>query len=343
MNFRLHTLLATTALAAAAGHAGAAPRVAADILPVQSIAARVMAGVGAPDLIVPPGASPHGYAMRPSEARMLGDADIVFWSGKGLAPWLEGPIESLAGDAIVLDLTQAPGVRLLAFREGATFEPHVHDDAHDHTEGAHDEHDHDEHDHDEHGDEDHAHEDHAHEAEADHHHEGNDPHIWLDPENAVAMAEAMADVLATSDPDNAETYRDNAASFQEDIANLETEISEELAPVSEKHFVVFHDGYHYFEARFGVEASGAISLSDASTPSAARVAEIRDRIRSGDITCVFAEPQFDPALIRTVIEGTEARAGTLDPLGSHLTPGPDLYPELLRNLADNMSSCLAGE
>lgn len=317
----------------------AGPRVATDIPPVHSLAAAVMVGVGAPELILPPGASPHDYAMRPSEAARLEAAEVVFWVGEGLTPWLETALDALAADAVKVALMDAPGLRQLPFRQGAAFEAHDHGDE-DH---AADEkaagHDHD-HDHAKQAEEthaDHAHGDHGHEG---HDHGAFDPHVWLDPRNAAAMVDAMAEALAGADPANAAAYRANAARLRVDLAALEEEIGAAVAPARGKPFVVFHDAYHHFEARFDVEAAGAISLSDASAPGPARLDELRRLVRDLGVVCVFAEPQFDPKLAALVVEGTEAEVAVLDPLGSAIEPGPALYPALIRSVGAALTGCL---
>lgn len=307
---RRHRIVAAAIALATCAPALAAPQVTTDIAPVQSIVAAVMAGVGSPDLIVPPGASEHGYALRPSEARALAAADLVVWIGPQLTPWLAGPIAALAGEAPLLTLTDAPGVRLLDVREGGPFE------AHDHP-----------------TDEDHAGHDHAEAA-------GADPHVWLDPLNAAAIATAVATELGAIDPANAGAYADNAEAFAAEMAALTAELEARLAPLRDRPFFVFHDAYQYFEARFALPAAGAVALSDAEPPSASRVTEIRDRIAQADIACVFTEPQFEPRLVATLIEGAPTRTGALDPLGAGLDPGPGLYPALLRGLADDLVACL---
>lgn len=158
--------------------------------------------------------------------------------------------------------------------------------------------------------------------------------------NARLWLGVIAEVLGAADPDNAETYRANASAGQAEIDALIAELEEVLAPVAGRGFIVFHDAYQYFEARFGMAAAGSITLSDATTPSAARIAEIRARIAELDAACVFAEPQFEPRIVQTVIEGSDARSGVLDPLGADLDLGPDLYPSLLRGMATALVDCL---
>lgn len=347
------------------------PRVAVDVTPVHSLVARVMEGVGEPNLIVQPGASPHGYSLRPSEAAALQQADLVFWIGQDLTPWLEDAIDTLASDAVVTTLLEADGTTLLEFREGALFEAHDHDEHGDeeHDDHGHDEanaegheHNHDEHAHEEHGEhkhaghaddskDDHGHDDHAeekhadhddhdHEEHAGHDHGAHDPHAWLSPQNASTWLNVIAAQLSTADPDNAGAYFANAAAAREDMAALSAEVNAMLEPVRGGSFIVFHDAYQYFETDFDFPASGAISISDASDPSPARIAEIQGRIRDEGVDCVLAEPQFNPGLVETVLEGTEANTGVIDPLGAALEPGKDLYPQLIRNMANTLAECL---
>ena len=365
-----------------------APNVAVDIAPVHSLVARVMDGVGAPKLVIQPGASPHEYNLRPSEAAALQEADMVFWLGEDLTPWMEGAIDTLAEGATVTTLLETDGTVLLDFRENALFEAHDHGDEdhadhddhddhadhddhdhddehaeeddhahddhdHEHDEHAHDDDDHDdahdehahdddhdheehaEHDHDDHADEeDHGHDDH------DHAHGEHDPHAWLSPDNASTWLNVIAAQLSAADPDNAGAYFANAAAARAEMDALSAEVAETLEPVRGGSFIVFHDAYQYFEDSFDFPASGAISLSDASDPSPARIAEIQGRIREEGVDCVLTEPQFNPGIVDTVLDGTDANTSVIDPLGADLEPGSDLYPQLIRNMAKSLASCL---
>ena len=296
------------------------PNVAADIAPVHSLVSRVMDGIGAPKLVVQSGASPHGYRLRPSEAKALQDADLVFWMGEELTPWLDSALKTLASKASITTLMDQEGVILHDFRESVLFEAHDHSDHDD--EKDHSDHD-DEKDHDDHDD-----------------HGGHDPHSWLSPENAKLWLNIIASKLSVSDPENAATYFMNAAAGQTEIEEMITEVSATLKPVQGGKFVVFHDAYQYFENDFDFYASGAISLSDASDPSPARVAKIQKRIRDEGIQCVLAEPQFKRGLVATVMEGSEATASVIDPLGADLKTGPKLYTQLIINMAKTLRNCL---
>lgn len=332
--------LAALALALlAAGPAAAAPRVIADIAPIQSILAAVTAGVSEPGVILPPGASPHGHSFRPSEARAIDQADLIVWVGPALTPWLERPLASLGSGAAQLQLTTAPGVLVLPVREGANFEP----DDHDHDHGAEAGHDAAQHDAAEAGhaaaDQDHG----DHDDDDDHAGEGQiDAHIWLDPANATAIAAAAAAELSALDPQNASAYAANAAAFATRTEALRAEIAATLAPVHGRGFIVFHDAYQYFERAFDLPAAGSIALNDGAPPSPGRVAELRARILDSQVACVFSEPQFEPKLIATLTEGTPVRTQPLDPEGGGLASGADLYPALMRGLAAAFARCLAG-
>jgi len=297
------------------------PQVATDIPPVHSLVSQVMGDLGTPKLIVPPGTSPHGYAMRPSEARALQDADVTFWMGPDLTPWLGRAIKSLTGNAINVALSNSEDLVRHPFRTGATFDSHDHHDHGDHGDEHKEAH---KDDHGDHGDE----------------HEGLDPHLWLDPDNARILLGVISSTLAGLDPTHADTYRANAAQAKKAIAALTHELDAALQPIRGRPFIVFHDAYQYFEHRFDVDASGSVALGDASSPGPARIAAIRQKVQTLGAHCVFSEPQFRSKIITTVIEGTTARSATLDPLGATLKPGPELYSQLLRNLGDNLLTCL---
>ena len=296
------------------------PSVAVDIAPVHALVARVMDGVGAPNLIIPPSASPHEYSLRPSEAKSLQDADLVFWVGEDLTPWLEKSIDTLSRNAEIITLLDQSETKLLKFRESALFEAHDHDD-------------HDDHDHDK------AHDDHDdHEG---HNHGTHDPHAWLSIDNAQSWLNVIAAKLSAVDPENAGVYYGNAASAIAELDAVEKEINATLDPVRGNRFVVFHDAYQYFENSFEFFAAGAISLSDASDPSAARIAEVQGRIKNEGIDCILSEPQYNANMVATVLSGTDAKTGVIDPLGSSLEPGPNLYTELVYDMAETLAGCLS--
>lgn len=313
--------LGFTASLMACGPAFAAPDVVASIKPLHSIVAAIMQGAGQPELLVEGAGSPHSYSLKPSKAEALQKANVVFWIGPGLEAFLDKPLDALAGKAKVIEMDKAAGITLLPSREGGAFEPHMHDE--DHDADAHDDHHHDEHEHEEHD-------------------EAFDMHIWLDPENAKAMAKTVAETLSQQDAANAALYAKNLAAFDARVDDLDKQLTTELAAVKNKPFIVFHDGYQYFEHHYKVTVAGSITVSPETAPGAKRLGEIHAKVKELGATCIFAEPQFTPKLISVVAEGTKARTGVLDPLGTDLNDGPDLYPSLMKNMASAITTCLKG-
>lgn len=318
-------LFALAVLHSAPG-AYAAPEVVVSIKPIHALVAGVMGGIGTPRLIVEGGASPHTYQMRPSEAEALQTADLVVWVDETLEAFLERPIASLGAGAEIVTLHQAAGMRLLRNREGGIWDSsstQLHDD-----ENA-DTHD-DAHDSEDHG--------HGH----DHAHGELDAHIWLDPRNAARVVEVVAEALTRIHPEAAAAYRRNAASMQARIAALETSLREQLAPVRRHAFVVFHDGYQYFEHAFELNGIGAVTLDPTRLPSAKRLTSLRRALVERDVRCLFTEPQFEPRLALTVIEGTEVRTAVIDLLGADVAAGPDAWFGIMRSLGDSIAGCLGG-
>ena len=307
------------------------------IKPVHSLVSSVMEGVGTPTVIIEGAGSPHTYSLKPSQARQLQDADLVFWMGDELETFLEGPIKNIAKSATSIKLIDSHGLKKIKFREGGMFDEH--DDHDDH--GGHDDHGHDKHAKDDH--DDHGHDKHAKGGHDDHGHGEFDPHVWLDPINAKAIVHEIEEALVKVDPKNAKKYEANADRIAKEMDKLVEELREQLKPVQEKGFIVFHDAYQYFEQRFGVSAIGSITVSPEVMPGAERVSELRKKIMDLSATCVFSEPQFEPKLLRTLVEGTGARTGVLDPLGASLTKGPDLYSQLVREMANSLKRCLSAK
>jgi zinc transport system substrate-binding protein len=301
------------------GLAGASPlpaaanelRVVVTIKPVHSLAVAVMEGAGAPILLLKGASSPHSYSLRPSDAKTLSTADIIVRVSDNLESFLDKPLASLSQNAKLITLAEIPGIKLLPVRESGAFE--LHDD------GGHDA-----------------------EARAGYEHEEHDAHLWLSPDNAAAIADRLAGALGEVQPEQADRFKSNAARLKQRLTALDTELRTDLAPVKGKSFVVFHDAYHYFEEHFGLEAAGSITISPERQPGAARIKAIRAKIARGSSACVFSEPQFEPKLVRTIVEGTDARTGVLDPVGASLPEGKDQSFQVMINLAKALNGCLAG-
>jgi zinc transport system substrate-binding protein len=343
--------------------ANAELKVVTSIKPIHSLASYLMDGIGKPELIVDGYASPHGFSMKPSHAKMLQNADLIFWVGEDLENFLEKPLKSIAKKAEKIELIEIKGLNVLKFRERNIFDEHDHGhDDHDKKEDDHDDHDHDDHgkkeddhddhDHDDHGKkeddhDDHDHDDHGKKEEHDDHddhdgHEGHahgefDPHIWLDTMNAKAMLNEMAEHLIENDPKNEAKYKSNLDKALKDIDKLTIEVMTELN--NSVSSIVFHDAYQYFEKRFNVNVLGAFTVNTDVMPGAEQLAEIREIIEHDKVACVFSEPQFNPDIINAVAKDMKIKTGVLDPLGATLDSGKDLYFKLIRNMSASFKGC----
>jgi len=307
-------------------------KVVASIKPIHSLASYLMDGIGKPDLIVDGYASPHGFAMKPSHAKMLQNADLIFWVGEDLENFLEKPLKSIAKKAEKIELMETKGLKKLKFRERNIFKEHGHDEhkEHGHKEDKHDDHKHDEHK--EHGHKEDKHDDHHGHAHGEH-----DPHIWLDPINAKAILSEMAEHLIEKDPNNASAYKANLKKAHKALDNLTKKIKSDLK--GDFKSIVFHDAYQYFEKRFDVNVLGAFTVNTDVLPGAEQLAEIREIIEHDKVTCVFSEPQFNPDIIKAVAKDMKISTGVIDPLGATLDPGKDLYFDLIRNMYASFKSC----
>ena len=325
-------------------------KVVASIKPIHSLASYLMNGVAKPDLIVDGYASPHGFAMKPSHAKMLQNADLIFWVGEDLESFLEKPLGSIAKKAEKIELMQVKGLQILKFRERNIFDDH---DDHGHDDHGkkddHDDHDHDSHakkeDHDDHDDHDHdshakkdGHDEHeGHDDHEGHAHGEFDPHIWLDPINAKVILFEMSKHLIENDPKNEKIYRDNLSKGYKEIDKLTKDVSSELS--NSVASIVFHDAYQYFEKRFSVNILGAFTVNTDVMPGAEQLAEIREVIEHDKVACVFSEPQFNPDIIKAVAKDMNIKTGVVDPLGATLNPGKDLYFSLIKNMSASFKGC----
>ena len=301
--------------------ANAEVKVVASIKPIHSLASSLMDGVGKPDLIVDGYASPHGFAMKPSHAKMLQEADIIFWVGEDLENFLVKPLSSIAKKAEKIELMDIKGLEILKFRERNIF----------------DDHDHDDHGHDDHGKKEDDHDDHGHDDHEGHAHGEFDPHIWLDPVNAKVILKEMAEHLIEIDEKNSATYKKNLSKALKDIDKLTMEVMTELNQSTSS--IVFHDAYQYFEKRFNVNVLGAFTVNTDVMPGAEQLAEIREIIEHDKVSCIFSEPQFNPDIIKAVAKDMDIKTGVVDPLGATLNPGKDLYFDLIRNMSASFKNC----
>ena len=323
-------------------------KVVASIKPIHSLASYLMDGVGKPDLIVDGYASPHGFAMKPSHAKMLQEADLIFWVGEDLEAFLEKPLKSIAKKAERIELMATKNLNVLKFRERNIFDEHDHDD-HGHDDHAKKKDDHDDHDHDKKAkkddDHDHDHDSHAkkedghddHDDHDGHHHGEFDPHIWLDPINAKAILNEMVEHLIENDAANASVYKKNLDKALNELDKLTMNVMTDLNKSTAS--IVFHDAYQYFEERFKVNVLGAFTVNTDVMPGAEQLKEIREIIEHDNVSCVFSEPQFNPDIINAVAKDMNIKTGVLDPLGATLNPGKGLYFDLIKNMSSSFKGC----
>jgi len=281
------------------------PRVVTDIAPIHSLTALVMGDLGQPDLLLPPGADPHDFALRPSDAGRLADAELVIWVGVGLTPWLEEPLETLAPDAKRISLLDTSGWDPLEAREKVEDDDHNHDHDHDH------------------GD--------------------IDPHAWLDPTVAKAWVGAIAEALSDADTENTATYRANATTAIAELGALQDEVAASLTGLEDRAYVLPHDGYQYFENRFGLTAQAAISGIDARTPGPAQIATLRAQMAENKVVCVFSDAEIGDRWAQVMTEGTKANTVNIDGVGAGLEAGPHLYADTIIRLGNAFVTCLGGD
>jgi len=288
----------------------AGPRVVVSIKPVHSLAAAILEGVTEPRLLLDGAASPHSYALKPSDAKALSEADAVVFVSENLEVFLERALKSLPAKARVIELEKTPGLRLLPVREGGWHEAGADGDG------------------DEHG--------HSHS----HGEGGSDVHFWLDPLNATAMSRHLAQEFSVIDPAHAARYQTNAAKLEAALAALDAELKATLAGLAGRPFIVFHDVTQYFETRYGLSSAGSITVSPEQAPGAKRLAAIRGKIEEAMAICVFSEPEFPPKLVQMLTAGTKAKRGVLDEVGAAIPAGAGHYFALMRSDAESLAGCL---
>ncbi len=325
------TFLTTSALADA-------PRVVATLKPIHSIVANIMKGVGEPALLMSAEVDPHTYTLKPSEAKLLQDAQLIFWVGPKMEEFLTGPLEAIgsASNAVAL------------MEEGDGYEDHgQHKDEHDHAKHADHDDDHKEDDHAGHKhDDDHKHDDHkeeAHDHDKDGHdeHAEEDAHIWLDP---VGMKESVSDIassLVKADPANKTAYETNAKQLLSRIKELSLQVESGFSDTKKDGFLTGHDAFGRFEARYGLTSAGSITHHHEAKPGAARIRELQKMVSSGKVRCILTEPQSDQGLIRVLTENAEVKTASVDPSGSTFEPGPELYFSLIESIATAFRECLS--
>ena len=310
-----NTLLFAALSAALWGSATQAANAAvvASLKPLGFIASAIADGVTDTEVLLPDGASEHDYSLRPSDVKRLQGADLVVWIGPEMEAFMEKSAKNIPNEKQVT-IAQLKDVKPLLMK------------------GADDD------------DDDHGHGDAHGEKSDEHHHHGDyNMHLWLSPEIARASAVAIHEKLVELMPQSRAKLDANLKDFEAQLASTETQVGNELAPLKGKGYFVFHDAYGYFEKQFGLTPLGHFTVNPEIQPGAQRLHEIRTQLVEQKATCVFAEPQFRPAVVESVARGTSVRMGTLDPLGTNIKLGKTSYSEFLNQLANQYASCLKGD
>ena len=276
------------------------------IKPLQLIAAAVQDGVAVPEVLLPPGASPHNYALRPSDVRKVQSVDLLYWIGPDMEGFLPRVLKSRTSPSVAVQ--DLPGLKLRHFAE----------DSHSHAEEAEqpDEHDHD-------------------------HRPGTlDAHLWLSPVNARVIATKMAADLSAADPANAPRYQSNLKAFDERLDALDQRLKARLAGISGKPYFVFHEAFDYFEDAYGLKHAGVFSVAAEVQPGAQHVAAMRTRLQEVGKTCVFSEPPLRPRLAETLVAGLPVKLAELDALGGYTPATAQGYEQVLEKLGNDLAGCL---
>lgn len=281
-----------------------APQVLASIKPLQLISQAITEGVTDTQVLLPPGASPHNHSLRPSDARKLHSAEVIFWVGPAMESFLERSLPS-SKKAVSVAMMNIQGISLR--KSGEKTEESEHD-----------------------------HHDHAH-----HHDHGEyDPHIWLSTDNGRAIAKAMSKTLSEVDIEHAPQYQKNLAKFLANLDEADQRNKGIIEQLENQPLFVFHDAYGYLQDQYHLNVAGHFTLNPEQQPGAKHLTSLRDQLkRSGD-TCIFREPQFQPAYIDSITQGLPVRVGVLDPLGDKIKVQPDGYPIFINTLVDNINQCL---
>ncbi|BEL94920.1 zinc ABC transporter substrate-binding protein [Serratia marcescens] len=303
------TLLAS-ALVMAGPLSSASAAVVTTIRPLGFIASAIADGVMPTEVLLPDGASPHDFALRPSDIQRLRSADLVLWVGPDMEAFLTKALVPISATR-KLAISELPAVKPLLMKGED-------DDDHDHAGEAHN-----------HADDDHG-----------HHHGEYNMHVWLSPEVAKVTAIAIHDRLLELMPQNKDKLDANLRQFENLLTQTDKNVGNMLTPVQGKGYFVFHDAYGYFEKHYGLSPLGHFTVNPEIQPGAQRLHQIRTQLVEQKAVCVFAEPQFRPAVINAVAKGTTVRSGTLDPLGIGIALGKDSYGKFLTQLSSQYVSCL---
>jgi zinc transport system substrate-binding protein len=271
------------------------------IRPLHSIVSTIMQGVGTPKLLMRTTVSPHDFTLKPSNIRTLNQADIIFWIGPSLESRLAKSIRNAGTSVQVVELMKSPKIKTLEIRGT--------DGAHDHNHG--------------------------------HNHDAADPHIWLNTQNAIAIASSVRSAMSKLDSTKAEIYSKNFNKFAARMTQIQANIRSKLKTVLKERFITYHDSVHYFEQEFGLDGHGAITPSSEHRPGAKRISDLRKMIEAKKITCIFSQPYYNQKILHSIAKGSQTKIASLDTIGHSIKPGSDLYENLVLKISNSIHDCLS--
>ena len=313
MKVRFYTVIIPFLICFSETNADSNLNVVVSIKPFHSLVSGVMLGVARPELLLKGNFSPHTYSLKPSDAKKLQYADLVFWGGEALEGFLAKPIISLSKNAEVVSILEINGLKLRSFRAESHIGKFKNFESYNHNlpkiQGA--------------------------ELKA-----AVDPHIWLDPENAKVITQKTVQILSDFDPENAQKFQKNGEKIIVRLNELDEQLSSEMIEISDRTYLVLHDAYQYFESRYHLKSAGSITLQLGHFLGVSRLKKVQKMIKTSKVRCIFTEPQYSQKLVNTLIKDTSVKKGILDPIGADILPGPELYFDLMKNLSISLKSCL---
>lgn len=277
----------------------ASPKIVVTIKPIYSLVASITKGVAEPTLLLKGNISPHHYSLRPSEIRIINDADILFYIGNEFEFFIEKTLQNIHIDSY--QLISIEGLTKYPARSG--------------------------HDHDE--DEQHEHDDSI----------RTDPHIWLSPDNAIIMAKYITKILSKKYPDKSDVFNNNLSELITKINIESVTSKEKLAKITNNNFVVYHDSYQYFEKYFGINIVGAFSNFRDEGHTAKNISDINALIKNNNVLCALSAPEYSDIIPKFIGENNKINIGTLDPLGHYAKEDSESYIYIINQMANSFTDC----
>ena len=298
LGFRIFLMVAV--LIIPAGVYAAKLQVVASIFPISDMARQVGGPFVDVTTLVPPGASPHTFELKPGQVKAFSNARVFLMIGAGLEFWADSLIHASGQHLTTVVLSD--GMHLMTS---------VDPDAAEHPTppvkpGG------------------------AASAPTDAHADLTaNPHVWLDPKLAEIMVRRISQAFSAADPPHAADYEKQTQAYLAKLSALDSHIREAVSRFKIKQFISFHPSWDYFAARYGLTSDGVIEKTPGRNPTPREITDIVDIIKSHKIRAVFAEPQLNPRVADVIARESGVKVLLLDPLGESTIPGRDSYIALM--------------